>query len=72
MRVQIDQAGGDDITRYIAHLGPALGLQCVSDYGHLAVGEADIRDGVEFLRGIDNASAAQDQIKGHHVLPMKG
>ena len=63
--VQIDQAGADDVTRHIPHLGCRIGLQFASDRCHLAGGEADILHGVELLRGINHPAAAQDQIERH-------
>ena len=63
--VQIDQAGGDDVARHVAHVGSGIGLELVSDHGHLAAGEGDIRHGVELLGGVDHPTAAQDQIERH-------
>src|ERR1700722_13915511 len=68
--VQIDEAGGDDVTRYVAHVGPRINLEPVSDHGHLAGGEGDIRYGVELLGGVNHPTAAQHQIERHCHLRM--
>ena len=47
MGVQVDQAGRDDVARHVAHLGPRIGLELVSDPRHLAAGKSDIRDRVD-------------------------
>ena len=66
--VQIDQAGRDDITRHVAHVGRRIGLEFASDRGHLAAGKGDIRYGVELLGRIDDPAAAHDQIERHRNL----
>ncbi len=63
--VQIDQAGGDDVARHVAHIGSRIGLEPVSDHDHFAGGEGNIRHGVELLGGVDHPAAAQDQIERH-------
>ena len=68
MRMQIDQARRDDVTRYVAHVGAGIGLEFASDHGHLATGEGHIRHGVEFLGGVNHPPAAQDQIERHCEL----
>jgi len=68
--VQIDQAGSDDVTRYVAHVGTRIGLEPVSDHGHLAGGKGDIRHGIELLGRVDHPAAAQDQIESHGNLLM--
>ena len=66
--VQIDQARRDDVARHVAHVGSRIGLELVSDRGHLAAGKGDIRHGVELLGGVDHPAAAQDQIERHCSL----
>ena len=66
--VQIDQARRDDVTRHVAHVGSRIDLELVSDLGHLAGGEGDIRHGVELLGGVNHPAAAQDQIERHSNL----
>jgi hypothetical protein len=68
MGVQIDQARRDNVARHVAHVGPGIGLELASDHNHLAVGEGDIRHGVELLGWVDYPAAAQDQINGHWNL----
>src|SRR5712675_1427884 len=58
--VQIDQARGDDVARYVAHLGRRIGPELVSDHNYLAAGKGYIGYGVQLLRGVDHPAAAQD------------
>jgi hypothetical protein len=68
--VQIDQAGGDDVARHVAHISSGIGLELLSDHGHLAAGEGDIPHGIEFLGGVNHPTATQDQIERHCNLRM--
>jgi hypothetical protein len=45
--------------------GSRIGLQVRPDPGDLARREGDVGHGIELLRGIDHASAAQDEVVGH-------
>src|SRR5258707_10685596 len=67
--MQIDKARGDDVTRYVAHVGSRVEFELVPDHGHPAGGERDIRHGVELLGGVNHPTAAQDQIERHCNLP---
>jgi hypothetical protein len=67
--VQIDQTGGDDVTRHVAHIGSGIGPELASDHDHFATGEGDIRHSVKLLGGVNHPAAAQDQIERHcHLL----
>ena len=65
VRMQVDQTGRDDeagdITHVVARSASSLG----ADRRDLASGEGHIGDAIETLRGIDDATALQDQIIGH-------
>ncbi len=69
MGVQINQAGGDDVTRYVPHVGPRIGPERVSDHGHLAAAKGDIRDGVELLGRVDHPAAGSTKSKGIRQSP---
>ena len=62
--VQIDEAGRDDEARHVAHLG-AVGFEALADCRHLSAGEGDVGDAVEILRGVDDATVAEDEIESH-------
>ena len=72
MGVQIDKAGGDDVTRHVAHVGSGVDLERGSDRDHLAVGEGYVHHGVELLGRVDHPTAAQHQIESHcHLRDVK-
>jgi hypothetical protein len=62
--VEIDEAGRDDEARHVAHLG-AVVIEALADCGHLSASEGDGGDAVEILRGVDDATVAEDEIEGH-------
>ena len=53
MRVEIDQAGRHDAA---GHVSVSRGRKSVADRGDLAVGEGDVGDPVDPLRGVDHAA----------------
>ena len=63
MRVQVDQAGRDDVALHVAHFRGAA--EIVADFGDLAARERHVGDAVDVLRGIDDPPALQDEIVGH-------
>src|SRR5262249_31494077 len=46
-------------------LGPGVRRKIRADRRNLATAEADVRDGIEMLRRIDDAPALEDEIHGH-------
>ncbi len=59
MRVQVDQAGRDDLTRDIPGI---LAGEAVADRGDLAAREGDVRYLVDSLRGVDDATPFEYEI----------
>ena len=73
MGVQVDEARRDDMAGDIPNLGAGIRLEMGAHGGDLAVREGDIHHGVDFLRRIDDAPAAQDEIGVHGNLKgLKG
>ena len=64
MRVQINEPRRDDEPRDVAD---RLAFEAVPEARRTAVVEANIRDGVDSLGRVDDAPAAQHEIKGHVV-----
>src|SRR5262249_8915010 len=71
--MQIDQSRGDDVAGYVADIGFGIGAQSRADARHLAVRERDVGHGVELLRRIDHAAAAQDEVvtRGRILQPRR-
>ena len=65
VRVQVDQAGRDDVALHVAHFGRVA--EIVADLRDLAAGERHVGDAVDVLRRVDDAPALQDEIVGHDV-----
>ncbi len=63
MRVQIDQARRDNTPGNIAAFAT---FEPAANREHFSILEGDIRHGVQPLRRIDDATAAQNEIS-HHV-----
>jgi hypothetical protein len=53
------------VAGYVADVGLGVGAQSRANARHLAIREGDVGHGVELLRGIDHAAAAQDEIVTH-------
>ena len=66
MGVEIDEAGRDDIARDVAQL---CAVQPIADRRDPAVGEADVGDAIDPLRGVDDAAALEDEIVFHRPTP---
>src|SRR5258708_21696481 len=47
VRMQIDKARGDDVTRYVAHVASRVEFELVPHHDHLAGARGDIRHGPE-------------------------
>ena len=62
MRVKVDQPRRDDAPRDVMN---HFAFELRSELRHATVAETDIHDGIDSLGRIDDAPAAQDQIKGH-------
>ncbi len=65
VRVQIDQARGDDVFRGIAHDRLGASRQSRSHLGDLAGSEAHIAHHVELLRRVDDPAAFENEIEVH-------
>ena len=64
VRVQIDEARRDDEARHVADFG-AFGFEALAYFRHLSAGEGDVGDAVDILRGVDDATVAEDEIESH-------
>jgi hypothetical protein len=62
MRVKVDQPRRDDAPSDVAY---CFALKACSKLSHATVAKTDIHDGIDSLGRIDDAPAAQDEIKGH-------
>ena len=69
MRVKIDQPRRDNAPSDVAN---RFALEARSKLSHATIAETDIHDGIDSLGRIDDASAAQDQIKGHAGYSRSG
>src|SRR5258708_8809181 len=52
--MQIDKARGDDVTRYVAHVGSRVEFELVPHHAHLPAAEPDIRHALHLLPGANH------------------
>src|ERR1700722_11249537 len=64
VRVEVDETGRDNEARYVADL-VTFGFEALAYFRHLSAGEGDVGDAVEILRGVDDATVAEDEIESH-------
>jgi hypothetical protein len=67
MRVQIDQAGRNDVALHVANF--CRGADIVADLRDLAALKGDISHAINVLRRVDDAPALQDEVKCHLLSP---
>jgi hypothetical protein len=69
MRMEVDEAGDDQLPGNIDGLGPA-GCQIAADRGNLAIGKGDIGELVASVARIDDPAALEDQFR-HRSPPSR-
>src|SRR5262245_43695778 len=68
--MQVDQSRRDDRAGHVANVGAGIALQARCDPRHFAPRESDIGYGVELLRRVDHAAAAEDEVVSHSGTPV--
>jgi len=66
--VEIDQPRRDDAAGNVAHVGFGIRAQSRPNANDLTARKCNIGHGIELLRGIDHAAAAQDEVVAHRIL----
>src|SRR5262249_13908293 len=69
MGVKVDKSWCDDVTGHVPHCRAGIGLQSRPDPRHLASRKAYIDHLVELLRGVDDASLAENEVICHSCGP---
>ena len=64
VRVRVDQPGGHELSGGVEHVASPVGRNVRRDGGNLSARDGDIELAVQFLRGVDDAAALDQQVVG--------